>query len=54
MIEVFFSKMTRSFLRHMRAQSKEELIERLYRYIKEINEAPVIFRWKYRLDEVVI
>lgn len=54
LVEVLFSKMTRSFLKHMRVQSKEELVERLYLYIKEINEAPVIFRWKYRLDEVVI
>ena len=28
LIEVFFSKMTRSFLRHIRVQSKEELIEK--------------------------
>ena len=54
MVEIFFSKMARSFLRSLRVQSKDELVERLYRYIKEINESPVIFRWKYRLDEVLI
>lgn len=54
LIEVFFSKMTRSFLRHMRVRSKEELVERIYLYIKEINETPVIFRWKYKLDEVIV
>jgi len=54
MVEIFFSKMARSFLRSLRVQSKDELVERLYRYINEINESPVIFRWKYRLDEVLI
>jgi transposase len=54
MVEIFFSKMARSFLRSLRVQSKDELIERLYKYIKEINESPVIFRWKYKLDEVLV
>jgi transposase len=53
-VEVLFSKMTRSFLRSLRVKSKQELVERLYLYFKEINESPVIFRWKYRLDEVLI
>ena len=54
MVEIFFSKMARSFLRSLRVKSKDELVERLYKYIKEINESPVIFRWKYRLDEVLV
>ncbi len=54
MVEIFFSKMTRSFLRSIRVQSKDELIQRLRKYIQEVNESPVIFRWKYRLDEVLI
>jgi transposase len=54
MVEILFSKMARSFLRSIRVASKEELIQRLYRYINEINESPVVFRWKYRLDEVLI
>ena len=54
MIEILFSKMTRSFLRGIRVSSKEELIERIYRYIDELNESPVIFRWKYKLDEVSV
>jgi len=54
MVEIFFSKMARSFLKSLRVQSKDELVQRLYRYIEEINESPVIFRWKYRLDEVLI
>ena len=54
MVEILFSKMARSFLRSLRVASKQELIERLYKYIDEINQSPVIFRWKYRLDEVLI
>lgn len=52
MIEILFSKMARSFLRGIRVSSKEELIERIYRYIDELNTCPVIFRWKYKLDEM--
>jgi len=54
MVEIFFSKMARSFLRSLRVGSKDELIDRLHRYVNEINEAPVVFRWKYRLDEVLV
>lgn len=49
-IESFFSKMTRSFLRQIRVKSKDELKERIELYIKEINEKPVPFRWKYGLE----
>lgn len=52
MIEMFFSKITRSFLRHIRVDSKEELIERIYKGIREINQEPVVFRWKYKMDEI--
>lgn len=52
MIEMFFSKIARSLLRHIRVQSKEELVERIYRGIKQINEDPVIFRWKYKMSEI--
>ena len=52
MIEMFFSKITRSLLRHMRVDSKEELIERIYKGIEEINKEPVVFRWKYKMDEI--
>jgi transposase len=52
MIEMFFSKIARSFLKHIRVDSKEELIERIYQGINEINKDPVVFRWKYKMDEV--
>jgi len=54
MIEMFFSKVARSFLRNIRVNTKEELIDRIYQGITEINKDPVIFRWKYKMDEVEI
>jgi transposase len=52
MIEMFFSKVSRSFLRHIRVNNKKELQERIYKGINEMNEEPVIFRWKYKMEEV--
>ena len=52
LIENFYSKMTRSFLRGIRVQSKAELKERVEKYWSELNSYPVVFRWKYQLDEI--
>jgi len=54
MIEMFFSKISRSFLRHIRVNTKEELVERIYQGISQINEEPVIFKWRYKMDEVSV
>jgi transposase len=51
MIEMFFSKVARGFLRHIRVETKKELEERIYQGIREINEEPVVFRWKYKMEE---
>jgi len=51
-IEVFFSKMTRAFLRFLRVNSKGELKQRIEQYIDEVNASPVVFKWKYKMDEV--
>jgi len=53
-IESFFSKMTRSFLRGIRVKSKLELKERICDYLNRINKVPVRFRWKYKMDEILI
>ena len=45
LIECAFSKMARTFLRHIRVSSKEELKQRILTGIAEINAAPVVFRW---------
>ncbi len=46
LIESAFSKMARTFLRHIRVSSKAELKERILKGIEEINSAPVVYRWK--------
>lgn len=51
-IESLFSKMTRSMLRGIRVSGKNELIEHISQYLDEINEMPVIFKWKYKMDEM--
>ena len=44
--------MARSMLRAIRVDSKQELIDRIHLYFAEINADPVIFRWKYKMDEI--
>ena len=46
LIEAAFSKMARTFLRHIRVSSKAELKERILKGVDEINSTPVIYRWK--------
>ena len=53
-IESFFGKMTCQMLRGIRVSSKEELVERIYKYFDEVNETPIEYHWKYRMDEFLI
>lgn len=46
LIETFFSKIARTFLKYIRVESKEELKARILRGIEEINAEPVIHCWK--------
>lgn len=39
-------------LRGIRVTSKDELTARIYQYFDEINEVPVVFRWKYKMDDI--
>ena len=45
LIECAFSKMARTFLRHIRVKSVDELKERILKGIAELNATPVVFRW---------
>ena len=54
LVENLFSKMTRTMLRGIRVATKQELIDRIHQYFEEINAAPVLFRWKYKMDEMAI
>jgi DDE superfamily endonuclease/Homeodomain-like domain len=55
-VETLFGKMARTFLRHIRVQSKTELRERILKAIDEINQAPVVHRWRafQALEETVM
>jgi transposase len=54
LIESFFAKMAKTFLRGLRVQSKEELKTRILKWLDEINESPVVFRWRYGLDSISV
>jgi hypothetical protein len=45
-VHLCVGKMARTFLRHIRVQSWEELRQRILLGIAEINAAPVVHRWK--------
>jgi transposase len=53
-VETMFSKMARSMLRGIRVATKQELIDRIHLYFQQINADPVIFRWKYKMDQTGI
>ncbi len=44
--------MARSVLRGIRVDSINELKERISQYINQINEKPVVFMWKYKIEEM--
>lgn len=46
LVETLFGKMARTFLKHIRVNSKQELRERILLGIQEINASPVVHRWK--------
>ena len=45
LIECAFSKMARTFLRHIRVDSIDELKVRILKGVDEFNDTPVVFRW---------
>ena len=45
-VETLFGKMARTFLRHIRVQSRDKLRRRILQGIAEINALPVVHRWK--------
>ena len=53
-VEILFSKLARTMLREIRVKTVEELKNRIDQYFQEINKSPVIFRWKYKMDETTI
>jgi transposase len=53
LIEGFFSKLTRSVLRHIRVASKQELKDRIMAAMDFFNREPVVHTWTYKLDRAV-
>jgi transposase len=53
-VETMFSRMARTMLRGLRVASKQELIDRIHLYFAEVNADPVIFRWKYKMNQTII
>lgn len=51
LIEGFFSKFTRSVLRHIRVASKYELKQRIMAGIEHVNRYPVVHTWSYKLAD---
>jgi hypothetical protein len=35
-------------------KSKSELKERILQYIDEVNQMPVVFKWKHKVDQISI
>jgi hypothetical protein len=54
LIELPFSKLTRRLLLGIRVPSKAELIEESPQYFSELNQEAVVFRMKYKFDEIHI
>ncbi len=54
MIESFFGKFTRVCLKGIRVKIKDELVQRIYQYMSEVNAEPVVYRWKYKMDEIEV
>lgn len=52
-VETFFAKMTHTFLRGIRVSSKQELKDRIMQYLSEVNDQPVVFRWRWALDSLM-
>lgn len=39
-------------LRGIRVNTIQELVDRIYQYFEEINREPVVYHWKYKMDEI--
>lgn len=52
LIECFFSKLARQALKNLRVKSKADLIKRIEDWLEETNREQVVFRWKWRLEDI--
>lgn len=54
LIEVFFSKLARTLLRGIRADSPDELKARIEQHLEALNQEPVVFRRKHGRDQITL
>ena len=52
LVEDFFRKLTCQLLKGIRVKTKDELVQRIYKYFDEVNEDPVVYHWKYRPEGI--
>jgi transposase len=52
LIESFFGKMAKTMLRGLRVTSIEDLKKRIEKFLEEVNEVPVIFKWKFGIESL--
>jgi hypothetical protein len=54
LVESFFGKMAKTVRRGIRVASADELKARINLYLKEVNDAPVVLRWKCKLETLSV
>jgi hypothetical protein len=50
LVQSFFGKLAKTLSRGIRVHSKKELRAHLELYLPEVNQEPVVFKWKYKLQ----
>ena len=52
LVESFFSKLAKQALRGLRVKSKADLVTRIEEWLKRTNEERVVYRWKWKLEDI--
>jgi hypothetical protein len=50
LVKSLFGKLAKILLRGIRVHSKQELRARFELYLQEVNQEPVVFKWKCKLE----
>ena len=53
LVESFFGKLTKQCLNKLRVKSKEDLIAIISRWLDAVNADPVVYRWKWKLEDIM-
>jgi transposase len=52
LIESFFSKLAKQALRGLRVKSKDDLRDRIEKWLEATNNDRVVYRWKWKLEDI--